>query len=88
MELRWRCTDCEEIVPQVSIETVRDPKPGSAREWSVCPHCRAADQWENVCDEPGCQLTATSGWPSEAGYRRTCPKHYRVPLPTPQEPTL
>lgn len=27
------------------------------------------------CDEPGCGAWDTCGWPSPAGYRRTCGKH-------------
>lgn len=29
-----------------------------------------------LCDEPGCFEYASSGWPSDTGYRTTCHKHY------------
>lgn len=32
-------------------------------------------RFSNVCDEPGCFRYASCGWPSEAGYRRTCYEH-------------
>jgi len=32
---------------------------------------------ERQCDEPGCPGVATCGWPSAAGYRRTCGAHWR-----------
>jgi hypothetical protein len=28
-----------------------------------------------MCDEPGYREEASSGWPSDDGYRRTCHKH-------------
>lgn len=31
----------------------------------------------NLCDEPNCFNDATSGWPSEEGYRRTCYNHWK-----------
>lgn len=30
-----------------------------------------------LCDEPGCYDSASSGWPTEKGYRQTCYKHYK-----------
>jgi len=30
---------------------------------------------ERCCDEPGCSAIADCGWPSDAGYRRTCGHH-------------
>lgn len=36
---------------------------------------------KEICDEPGCNAPRTCGWPSSAGYRNTCGKHYK---PDPQ----
>lgn len=36
---------------------------------------------KEMCDEPGCNAPLTCGWPSSAGYRTTCGKHYK---PDPQ----
>lgn len=30
----------------------------------------------SLCDEPNCLNDASSGWPSEKGYRHTCSEHY------------
>ena len=47
-----------------------------------CPHCVVTHEWPCPtiprCDEPGCEQEATCGWPSDAGYRRTCGDHYRA----------
>ena len=31
----------------------------------------------NLCDEEGCYIEASCGWPSESGYRSTCIKHMK-----------
>lgn len=31
----------------------------------------------NMCDEQGCYKAASSGWPSENGYRYTCHEHWK-----------
>lgn len=38
------------------------------------PHSLDAKE---MCDEPGCNAPRTCGWPSSAGYRNTCGKHYK-----------
>jgi len=47
-----------------------------------CEWCIPRHEWPCPtiprCDEPGCEQEATCGWPSDAGYRRTCGHHYRV----------
>jgi hypothetical protein len=40
---------------------------------------------ERQCDEPGCAEASTCGWPSPAGYRRTCGKHLPHPGRTDDE---
>jgi len=74
--LRWQCQDCDWIGGDDELDIVADPKPGSRRAWTVCPACRAAEHFTNLCDEPGCNREATCGWPSPAGYRRTCGQHW------------
>jgi len=53
-----------------------------------CPHCVMEHVWPCPtiprCDEPGCDNETSCGWPSPAGYRRTCGVHYRAAL---EEPT-
>jgi hypothetical protein len=75
MKTRWRCEECNWIGLEGEIDVVRDPKPESGVHWSICPQCRAAEQFINLCDEPGCKEASTSGWPSPDGYRRTCWQH-------------
>lgn len=36
-----------------------------------------ADVMPEVCDEPGCLEFVSCGWPTPAGYRSTCSKHYQ-----------
>ncbi len=72
---RWRCKDCDSITPTGEIDIVPDPKPGSDMVWKICPECRAAEQLEPLCDEPGCDKVASCGMPTENGYRRTCWTH-------------
>lgn len=73
---RFNCTACGTWMgTEHEIDRVPDPKPGSDMIWNVCPHCRAAEQFYSICDEPGCDKTAGCGWPSDEGYRRTCFDH-------------
>lgn len=73
MMLRWQCRECGWHGNEDAIARVKDPE--SDVVWNVCPQCRAADQFDNLCDEPGCDALAGCGWPSDKGYRRTCFKH-------------
>lgn len=73
--MRWQCTECDWIGETHEIDRVDDPKPDSNMRWSVCPDCRSAESFKNLCDEPGCNKEATCGWPSENNYRRTCYWH-------------
>ena len=80
MKIRWMCEECEWVGLHSDIDRVHDPKPGSDVEWSICPNCRAAERFINLCDEPGCNGKATCGWLSAEGYRRTCGPHYKPAL--------
>jgi rubredoxin len=73
---RWRCEDCGWIGIDAEIDRVKDPK--SETLWNICPACRSAESFENLCDEPGCNRIAGSGWPSPLGYRRTCFDHSEI----------
>ena len=75
MKKRWRCEECNWIGLEGELDVVRDPKPESGVHWSICPQCRAAEQFINLCDEPGCDKPSSNGWPSPEGYRRTCWLH-------------
>lgn len=74
--IRWRCEHCRKIVPDA--EMLRAPHPFEPGDSVLgCPSCHAIDAFVDVCDEPGCDLDASCGWPSDAGYRRTCHKHWQ-----------
>ena len=86
--LLYRCDDCGWRGQETDICMVADPaepNPNRAIKWHVCPKCRQANQFTNMCDEPSCREKATCGWPSDQGYRRTCEKHWNreknYPLP-------
>jgi len=75
-ELQWRCEDCGWRGNQTQL--LRAPNPFDPEcEIVGCPQCKSVNGFENMCDEPGCKELATCGWPSNAGYRRTCHAHYQ-----------
>jgi len=72
--LRWLCNTCG--WNGADAELLRAPSPFDAADAIVgCPKCRAVNDVENACDEPGCDMPATCGFPAPGGYRRTCGKH-------------
>ena len=83
---RWRCRVCLAI--SLEHELLRELSPFTPTETLVgCPHCRQClDGFDLVCDEPGCNQSVTSGWPTYdmddpwAGFRQTCAKHCPSPL--------
>ena len=40
-----------------------------------CPNCLDVVQFDQLCDEPGCNSVTSCGTPTPTGYRRTCRKH-------------
>jgi len=74
MLLLWKCQDCGWHGSDEEIISFADPVL-EGNIWSICPECRAAEQFDNMCDEPECKQLATCGWPSTESYRRTCFEH-------------
>lgn len=72
---RYRCTSCQAISTEKEVLSAINPF-DSTDYVTGCPKCMSVDNFENVCDEPGCDRTGNCGWPSDAGYRRTCGEHY------------
>lgn len=80
---RWKCAECGAVV--LETELLKAANPFFGGEYLLgCPKCLAVDGTttiEEVCDEPGCEETATCGFPVAdevfGGYRRTCDKHWR-----------
>jgi hypothetical protein len=75
MTLLWRCGTCD--WRGVESEIMRAENPFGGDELQGCPNCGEVNGFVNVCDEPGCTKDAECGWPSEAGYRRTCGDHWK-----------
>ncbi len=72
--LLFRCKECGWRGNESEIIRVNDPEL-DGNVWNVCPRCRAAEGFENLCDEPGCGRPAGCGWSGPDGYRRTCYEH-------------
>lgn len=74
-EMRVRCDGCNQIVEQDDLLEAAHPfAPNDIIHG--CPICRQCeDGFTAVCDEGACEALASCGWPSEAGYRRTCYEH-------------
>lgn len=78
-EYRWRCSECGEIVADSEFLKSKNPfAPLGIDELFGCPKCLSVmgtTEFNGLCDEPGCDLMATCGFPVEDGYRRTCSFH-------------
>jgi len=73
----WGCESCNWIGPASALLVA--PNPFDPADTIVgCPVCKSVNEFRELCDEPGCQRTASSGWPSREGYRRTCHVHSRI----------
>ena len=73
----WRCGDCG--WKGQSAEMLEAKHPFRSHETVVgCPDCGAMDEFENLCDEPGCSKEAGCGFPTPDGYRRTCYEHMKA----------
>ena len=75
-DLIFECEECGWRGMESQVVVFADPE-RSGNSWNICPSCRAAEHFRNMCDEPGCRQQAGCGWPSEEGYRRTCFQHWR-----------
>lgn len=73
---KLRCTACNHQV--LASEILHAPNPFYASDIiDGCPECFSINSLECLCDEPGCDMPGTCGWPSPDGYRHTCGKHWR-----------
>lgn len=76
-ECRWKCSECGEIINEYDLLIASNPF-SHGEVLCGCPACHAIEgttSIDQVCDEPGCELLATCGLPTEGGYRRTCSLH-------------
>jgi hypothetical protein len=70
----WKCGECDWRGQDADL--LRAPNPfDTTAEIVGCPRCKEVQCFINMCDEPGYREEASSGWPSDDGYRRTCHKH-------------
>lgn len=74
---QWRCTECGTISLEDNL--LRAKNPFDEADWIVgCPNCKSVEEFEEICDEPGCTRQAGCGFragPEYGGYRRTCYEH-------------
>ena len=74
MTYRYKCMQCSNICEETAVLSA--PNPFDATDTIVgCPSCKSVDSLVTACDEPGCTKEASSGWPSDKGYRHTCFEH-------------
>ena len=75
--MRWEC-ECGHVCTEDEMDRVVDPRPRPgepATTWLVCPACRTPENWQAICDEPGCARHVSCGTPTPAGYRNICHQH-------------
>lgn len=74
----WKCSECGWIGKPDDALHAHHPfsPPPSSDEIVGCPKCYEVNTMQMVCDEPGCKEVKTCGFPTDAGYRQTCGKHY------------
>jgi hypothetical protein len=73
----FECDQCGAVMKESDVlqTAVPRPKGGDPAVVSQCPECGECECFTSVCDEPGCGAEVTCGWPTPAGYRRTCGEH-------------
>jgi hypothetical protein len=71
----YRCDECRRWTG-AHEEMLEAPNPFALDETiNGCPLCRAIERFEMLCDEPGCDESASCGTPTKDGYRQTCSRH-------------
>jgi hypothetical protein len=74
MNMRWLCNSCGCVCDD--DELLSTPSPFDAETMIFgCPNCKAAEDFTNACDDPGCPREACCGFQTQGGYRRTCSLH-------------
>ena len=72
----WRCKACNTITPEHALLTAVSPF-DAEQSLTACPKCKTCDEgFDLLCDEPGCRLAVSCGWPTlDGAYRQTCGLH-------------
>ena len=72
----WRCKSCHRRCTSAEILTSSNPFDATAPDIEGCPHCGEVDNFESLCDEPGCVQPSCCGTPTKDwNYRWTCHQH-------------
>ena len=77
---RWRCDNCAVVTLEPDLLTAPSPFDPDAT-LTGCPACKYDGDFTLLCDEPGCMLAGSCGWPTGdnndiwSGYRNTCFAH-------------
>lgn len=72
--IRLRCLDCKHTFNKG--EELTAPSPFRAGDTlHACAECCSVSDFERLCDEPGCDCTASGGTPWSGGYKFHCRSH-------------
>ena len=72
---RWKCLECGHKFYTWQFFTATSPFDENDT-LSACPECKTVQRAEELCEEHGCELTASCGTPFGAGgYKRHCHLH-------------
>jgi len=71
---KWRCPDCHWIGPTDDFLEGKNPFDETDTILG-CPACKAIVNFDQVCDEDGCDALTSCGFPTPDGYRNTCYRH-------------
>lgn len=74
---KWQCENCERIFTETELLKAKNPF-DETTEIFGCPACKDVGGFIGICDEPNCTQTASCGFPTRYGYRRTCGEHMRA----------
>ena len=74
----YHCNQCGWVGDHTEQDWVEDPKEGSEMVWTICPSCRAADDFTHICEAEGCEKPSSVGRVHSDGICRfTCSAHSR-----------
>ena len=77
---KWKCVICDHKFYSLEFLIATSPFDEDDTLYA-CPECKTIREPEELCEEPGCELTASCGTPFGAGhYKRHC--HLHPPINT------
>ena len=74
---KWKCCSCGGISVEADLLEGTNPFDETMKIIG-CPICKDVVGFTEICDEPDCVRDASCGFPTPAGYRRTCGDHMRA----------